>query len=116
MDIKQLIKDYINVDDEITEANSLLKSTREKKKDLEKSIKEYMLNNNISKVDIGNGTLKILTSKTQKKLGKEDILTTLLDTLEEQKASEIINELFSEGEDNEVTKLSRTKKRTRSKK
>ena len=109
--IKQLIKDYIKIDDQLSIINKESKEIRKAKTDLEDSIKDFMVENNIAKVDIGSGCLRISKTKSHKKINKKIILEVLLDTLEENKATEIIDELFNEDDLDEITKLERSKKK-----
>lgn len=112
IDIKQLIKNYIKIDDQLSTINKQTKEIRKAKSELEDEIKEYMLINSISKVDIGSGSLRISKTKPYKKINKKIIMEILLDSLEDHnKANNIIEEIFNEEDINEVTKLERSKKR-----
>jgi hypothetical protein len=109
--IKTIIADYIKVDDEITEINKQVKEIKLKKKNLEDSIKSYMEANDISKVDLPIGCLKITKSSQQKKLSKKEIVPVLIDyNIEDSKVNEIITELFDDDDVEEKTKMVRTKK------
>ncbi len=110
-EIKTLIKEYIFVDDEISAVSKQVKEIRKKKTDLEEKIKQYMLDNLISAVDIGSGSLRISKTKPTKKINKKIILETLLESLDEDKAHDIIEGLFKEDEnEEEIVKLERSKK------
>lgn len=109
-DIKATIKEYIKVSDDIDAVNKDSKVLRERKKSLESSIQEYMITNSVSKVSLGNsGSLRVSTTKVQKKLGRSSVFEILLENLEEDKSEKIIKELFDE-EEHTVTKLERKKK------
>ena len=111
-EIKSIIKEFVRIDDEISLVNKQVKDIRKKRGELEDSIKDYMIENSISKVDIGNGALKISKSKAAKKVNKQIILSTLLENLDHEKADAIINHLFTEDEDaEEIVKLQRTGKK-----
>lgn len=112
-DIKQLIKDYIKIDDKISILNKETKDIRKSRNELEERIKQYMIDNSIAKVDLGitSGSLRISKIKPQKKINKKLILDVLLDAVDEHKASEIIDDLFNDDETDEITKLERNKKR-----
>ncbi len=112
MDIKDMIKNYIKLDDELSELSKQTVEMRKARTIMEENIKEYMLNNSIAKVEIGSGFLKISKSKPNKKINKKNIMSVLLDSLpDHNKANEIIEEIFKEDEDiEEITKLERTKK------
>lgn len=108
--IKKMIKQYITIDDELSELNKQIKDVRKAKTDLEENIKVFMLENAIAKVDIGAGTLRISKSKPHKRLNKKTILDALLGSLEEDKAHDIIEGIFNDDDEEEVTKLERSKK------
>lgn len=111
VNIKQLIKDYIQVDDQVSELNKELKDLRKGRTAAEDKIKDYMLDNNIEKVNMGVGTLKISKNKANKKLNRKIIQEILLDSLEEEKADKIMDDLFNNEDADEITKLERSKKR-----
>jgi hypothetical protein len=110
-EIKKVILDYVEVDDEINEINKQVKEIRLKKKNLEEAIKEYMEKNDISKVDLPIGCLKITKSSQQKKFSKKEIVPVLIDhNVEDSKLNDIITELFDGEEEETTTKMVRTKK------
>lgn len=113
IDVKQLIKNYIKLDDELTGVLAQAKDLRKQKSQLEEDIKEYMLANEIAKVDIGSGVLKIRETKLKKKIDKKTIMSVLLDSIDNHDvANNIIEEIFNEEEDAEVIrKLERSKKK-----
>lgn len=110
-DIKQLIKDYIKIDDKISILNKETKDIRKSRNELEERIKQYMIDNSIAKVDLGttSGSLRISKIKPQKKINKKLILDVLLYAVDEHKASKIIDDLFNDDETDEITKLERKK-------
>jgi|APGre2960657404_1045060.scaffolds.fasta_scaffold00163_6 regulator of replication initiation timing len=111
VDIKKIITEYVEVDDSIAEINKSIKELRNKKKILEDSIKEYMENNDISKVELDLGSLKISKSTSQKKISKKDILPVLIDNdIDDSKVNDIVAELFDGAETEEKTKVVRSKK------
>lgn len=107
--IKQMIKNYITIDDQLSQLNKEVKEIRKSKTDLESQIKNYMLDNSIAKVDIGSGTLRISKSKPHKRVNKKIIMDALLDVLDIEKANNIIEDIFNEEDLDEVTKLERSK-------
>lgn len=113
MDIKVMIVNYFKLDDEISVVSKQATELRKARTALEEDIKEYMLNNSISKVDFGSGSLRISKSKPNKKINKKIIMNVLLDSMDDHdKANEIIEEIFKEEEDTEeITKLERSKKK-----
>lgn len=112
MDIKQMIKNYIKLDDELSAVSKQATEMRKARTAMEEDIKEYMLNNSIAKVDIGSGSLRISKSKPSKKINKKMIMNVLLESLpDHDKANEIIEEIFNEEDLEEITKLERSKKK-----
>lgn len=112
-DIKQLIKNYLTVDDELIEINKQVKDLRKNKNALEENIKTYMIDNSIAKVDIGSGTLRISKSKPAKKINKKNVMDVLKEHVEE-KAESILEDIFSENnadDSEEIFKLERTRKK-----
>lgn len=111
-DIKEMIKTYIKIDDQLASINKQTKEIRKSRSDLEDEIKEYMLINAISKVDIGSGSLRISKTKPHKKINKKLIMDVLLNSLEDHdQANVIIEDIFNEEDVDEVTKLERSKKK-----
>lgn len=110
-ELKQLIKDYIKIDDEITMINNQVRDLRKKRTNYEGTIKDFMINNSIATVDLPSGSLKISTSKQHKKINKKIILDTLLNHLsdDQDKANDIYEELFNEDDSDDITKLERMK-------
>lgn len=113
-DFKQMVAEYIKYCDELTENNKKIKSIKDKKKELEENIKEYMVDNELFNLDLNQaGSLSITTKKVIKKVGKQDVHDILLETIEEDTVRDIIiSKVFPENEDNEVTKLQRKKTRS----
>ena len=109
VDIKRIIKEYISLDDQISEINKQTKEIRKNKSDLEKTIKQYMIDNEHSKLDLGdsNGHLKISKSKQQKKINKKSIISALLEILEHEKVDKIVDHIFDGDDEDEVVKLER---------
>jgi hypothetical protein len=111
MDIKELIKEYVLIDDEITEINKTVKEARVKKKEKEEMIMEYMLDNNIDTLDLPSGKLKVSSSVLQKKISKNEIIPVLVhNDIDGENINKIIDELFTEESTQEKTKIVRTKR------
>jgi hypothetical protein len=105
--IKSLIKRYIEVDTEITDINKSMKDIKDKKKEYESQIKDYLIENDIRKIDIGNGgSIGVTKSKPSKKVNKAVIVSNLLGVMDQENVDKIIAHIY-EGEDDEeeVTKL-----------
>ena len=113
-DIKQTIKKYVSVDDEIIELNKEVKERRKTKNLLEEHIKEYMVTNGIAKVDLGSGALRLSKVKQTKKINKKIVLDVLKEHIDDTKADTIADDIFSETPDpdaEEQVKVERTKKK-----
>ena len=111
IDIKKIITEYVDIDDDIAEINKSVKELRIKKKNLEDTIKDYMENNDISKVELPVGSIKISKSTSQKKISKKDILPVLIDNdIDDAKVNDIVTELFDNSEEEEKSKIVRVKK------
>lgn len=109
--IKEIIKKYIIIDDEISEVNKKLKVLRKSKNDLEENIKEYMIDNDMSKVDLRNGSIRVYKTKPTKKINKQLIMDVLLDKINnDDKVNDIIDELYNNEHNDEIVKLERSKK------
>ena len=103
--IKQIIKDYILVNEELTNINKQVKDIRMNKVNLENIIKQHMIDNNVAQYDYKTGIFKVSKSKVAKKLNKKVITDALIEKLEEDTANDILDTLFDESELEEVTKL-----------
>lgn len=107
--IKNIIKEYVTVVEELDTINKGAKDIRLRKKTLEEQIRDYMVNNGLAKVTLKNaGMLKITKSITQKKIGKKEIMEFLLTKLNEDQTESLVNELFDDTE-TETIKLQHTK-------
>lgn len=117
--IKTIIKEYIALDDEINEHNKSLKDKKKMKTDLEDKITDYMLANDLAKVDIGDaGALEIDKKAPAKKINKKTIISDLLEILQQEQVDEIVNHIFpetpaEEDESEVVAKLKRKSKKTK---
>lgn len=112
-EFKQMVTEYIEICDQLTENNKKLKGIKDQKKDLEENIKQYMLDAELFNLDLNQaGSLSITTKKVIKKVGKQDVHDILLETIETEEVRDtIINKVFPEHDQEEVTKLQRKKGR-----
>ena len=114
-DIKNLIKKYIEKDDDITEINKQIKDIRKERGILEENIKAYMLDQGIAKIDIAGTTIRISKTKPSKKINKKGVMEVLTSHLEDSKAETIVEDIFKENDSqedaSETFKLERTKKK-----
>jgi len=104
-DLKQVIKDYIAFDDQLTELNKQVKEIRTSKVNFENIIKQHMIDGGIAQLNTKNGSIKVSKSKVTKKLNKKVISELLSEMLDEEKANTILETLFDDTDLDEVTKL-----------
>ena len=71
------IKEWISVNNKITELQTNLKQYREKKKELSHGLMKVMENNEIDRFDINNGKLLYKKTKTKAPINKDYLLTML---------------------------------------
>ena len=112
------IKQYVTLDDQLKETQTIAREIRKKKTQLSLSILNYMDNNGIQNKDINlsDGKLKYFTSKTQSTVNKKFIENSLALYYKGnyQKAKEITDFIFSNREVTEKTVLKRTRKKQNS--
>jgi hypothetical protein len=98
--IKEIIKTYIQVDDEIKSLNKQIKPLRMQKELLGEQISEYLKMNSESGdsvLVIGKDIFKITTTKRQKFL-KDNLEEVLLSNTDEKVTKNILGRLFEESE------------------
>lgn len=105
IDLKQIIKDYISLDDKLSELNKQVKEIRTNKVNLENIIKQHMIDGGIAELNTKNGSIKVSKSKVSKKLNKKVISELLSEMLEEEQANNILETLFDDKDLDEITKL-----------
>jgi len=112
------IKQYVILDDQLRETQTISREIRKKKTQLSLSILNYMDNNGIQNKDINlsDGKLKYFTSKTQSTVNKKFIENSLALYYKGnyQKAKEVTEFIFSNREVTEKTVLKRTRKKQNS--
>jgi len=112
------IKQYVTLDDQLKETQTIAREIRKKKTQLSLSILNYMDNNGIQNKDINlsDGKLKYFTSKTQSTVNKKFIENSLALYYKGnyQKAKEVTEFIFSNREVTEKTVLKRTRKKQNS--
>ena len=108
--IKEHIRKYISISEELDSYNKLTKDLRAEKKKCEDVIREHMLDNGHDIIDLKvNGKLKITRNKINKKLGKKDVLEALLEHLKSEEQSEKLVDLMFPEDEKEVVKLQHKK-------
>lgn len=108
--IKEQIRKYISISEELDSYNKLTKTLRADKKQCEDIIREHMIDNGHDIIDLkANGKLRITRNKINKKLGKKEILEALLEHLNSEEQSEKLVDLIFPEDEKEVVKLQHKK-------
>ena len=110
--IKNLIQEYIAVDNELSENNKHTKNLRQQRNDIEDNIKIYMESNNLTTINTGNELIKMKKTKSVKSsVTKKMCIETLLEFIENHsKVDAIMGKMFDEEQAEETTKILRSKK------
>lgn len=110
---KGMVSEYIEICDELSEFNKKIKNVKDRKKELEEDIKNFMIDAELFNLDLQKaGTLSIQTKKVIKKASKMEISDILLETIaSEDHRDSIIDKIFPQDSVTEVTKLQRKKGR-----
>lgn len=106
---EELVRSYVELDDQIKQASKDVKFLKDKKKELDVSITDYMKLNNIEQVNITGGKLKVYTSKVRAPINKDHILDVLSSKLDEKKALDITEYIMDNRQTEEKEVLKRTK-------
>lgn len=110
-EFRDAVRAYIDMHDQITEANKSLREVRKKKKELSEVIVEYMRKNDIDGINVRDGKLLRKQSKRLEPLKKEYILEELAKNVGEAKAEDIMVGIFSRRAVTNSDTLRRTRKR-----
>lgn len=105
--LKDSVKKYITMDDEIRIINKDIKILKEKRKNMEEEILNYMKENKVDQIKLGSGKLQLVTSKVYSTMKKEIIFETLIQKVGESKAEEITDSIIKNRKMNEVIKIKR---------
>ena len=73
-ELQSIVKEWLNIDDEISKLNSALKERKQKKQELTNYIMSFMKTNEIPFFNINNGKLIMTESKQKKPLNKDTML------------------------------------------
>lgn len=106
---EELVRSYVELDDQIKQASKDMKTLKDKKKELDGTITDYMKLNNIETVNITGGKLKVYTSKVKTPINKEHIFDVLASKLDEKKATDITDYIMENRQTEEKEVLKRTK-------
>ena len=114
-EIKNLVKEYIELDNQLAEVNKETKNLRKLRGDLEEKIREYMENSGYSDIKVSESdTLRIKkTKKPEKKVDRKTLVETMLQFVQNHDTVDtVVGSIFDASEDAEEfnVKLVRTKK------
>lgn len=110
-DFKDVVKAYIDMHDQLTEASKQLRGIRKKKSELADVIVQYMKRNDIDECTLKDGKLIRKQAKRLEPLKKEHIMDELRTAVGESRAEDILVNIFSKRAVAEKDTLRRTKKR-----
>jgi seryl-tRNA synthetase len=111
--VKALVKDYISLDNELSEHNKKVKEIRQKRNVTGDKLKTYMEENDLTVINTADEIIKIKKSKTMKNsVTKKVCIETLLEHINDHDTIDYIVQNMFEGEETaeETTKISRSKK------
>ena len=111
-ELESRVKEWLNIDDEISKLNSALKERKQKKQELTNYIMGFMKNNEIPFFNINNGKLIMTESKQKKPLNKDTMLklTTTFFNNNIENANNLINFINQNRELYVRNRLKRSKK------
>ena len=105
-----MINEYIKLDDLISESNKSLKEHRLAKKNLEETIKSFMEEQNLSKLEVNNEVFIMKETTKEKSMTKKTIINGLLDILNHEEVDKITNNLFNDDGKTVLKSIQRKKK------
>jgi hypothetical protein len=88
------VKNWVAIDDELKEISKVAKDLRNKKKELEENILNFMTKYDHETIDITNGKLKRNISQSVKPINEDLILNTLTDCIKDPTQAQIITNLI----------------------
>ena len=97
---KEKVTRWLLIDNQIADLQTQMKDLKKvRDKELQPSITEFMVNNNVSDLNTENGKLRCQERKTKKGLNKHNIRDNLSKFLEEQdKLDEAVSKIMNERE------------------
>ena len=97
---KEKVTRWLLIDKQIEDLQTQMKDLKKvRDKELQPSITEFMVNNNVSDLNTENGKLRCQERKTKKGLNKQNIRDNLSKFLEEQdKLDEAVSQIMNERE------------------
>ena len=111
---KGWVKEYVAVDDNILLVNDKAKTWKDKRKDLDARIKEYMESNNILGCNLADGALVLKATKKRPALNRKYLEDKLgLVVTNDVAKQSILDSIFDEGEVTTKYNLKRIKEEKR---
>ena len=97
---KEKVTRWLLIDNQIADLQTQMKDLKKvRDKELQPSITEFMVNNNVSDLNTENGKLRCQERKTKKGLNKQNIRDNLSKFLDEQcKLDEAVTQIMNERE------------------
>jgi len=91
------IKEWIQLDTEITSINNSMKDLKKMKKKLSDDLVGLMKADDIEVVKLNDGSIELKKNKVKKALNKKDIITVLNSHIEDNsKVTELVNTIFEQ--------------------
>ena len=91
------IKEWIQLDTEITSINNSMKDMKKMKKKLSDDLVGLMKADDIEVVKLNDGSIELKKNKVKKALNKKDIITVLNSHIEDNsKVTELVNTIFEQ--------------------
>jgi hypothetical protein len=105
------VKEWISLDEEMKQLQSVMREKRQKKKELNDVLVEVMKNNEIECFDIKDGKLLYAVNKSKKPITKKMLLETLQKFYknDEEKASELASFILESREESVKETIKRKK-------
>lgn len=95
-EIKEIIKNYIDIETKIKEFSKDIKELKQTKKDQEEYLLEFLKSRNLQEITLKNGSkIKLVKSSVKEPLNKDFLVTALSEefNLDEAKAVEIYDKI-----------------------
>lgn len=115
-DLKQLVEEFVRVDDKVKDTTQNTKPLREQQKALKAQIVQAMTDNDVTQINIRDGTEQLRLTE-RKKLCKPTKKDDIIDKMaayfggDQAKAEDLYTYVFEDCDEEYVTSFSRTKKR-----
>lgn len=102
--MKEIVNKYTDILTKLTEINKEAKILRESKKEIEEEILDFMENQGLVNLKVGQETFSIKEKKKTKTFSKKTLVDNLLGFMDKNQVDNITSKLFIE-EEEEVSKV-----------